>query len=90
VDFVSGRRLSGLLVEDPNDLAAFAELLQRVLQDSSLARRLGEAAYQRARQRFLHPHHLSMWVKFLAHLLGPRESSWPCLDSSAVMSAGAA
>jgi hypothetical protein len=30
-----------------------------------------------------------MWVTFLAHLLGPRESAWPNLDSSAVLSAGA-
>jgi trehalose synthase len=80
--------VSGLLVEDPSDLAAFGALLRRVLQDATLARRLGEAAYQRARQRFLHTHHLSMWVTFLAHLLGPRESAWPNLDSSAVSLAG--
>lgn len=81
-------RVSGLLVEDPSDLAAFGELLQRVLRDATLARRLGDAAYQRARQRFLHTHHLSMWVTFLAHLLGPRGSAWPHLDSSAILSAG--
>jgi trehalose synthase len=80
--------VSGLLVEDPSDLAAFGELLWRLLRDATLARQLGEAAYQRARQRFLHTHHLAMWVRFLAHLLGPRESAWPRLDSSAVISAG--
>jgi trehalose synthase len=82
--------MSGLLVEDPSDLAAFGGLLRRVLRDATLAVRLGDAAYQRARQRFLHTHHLSMWVTFLSHLLGPRESAWPHLDSSAVLSAGAA
>jgi trehalose synthase len=80
--------VSGLLVEDPSDLAAFGALLRRVLQDATLAGRLGAAAYRRARQRFLHTHHLAMWVTFLAHLLGPRGSAWPHLDSSAVMAAG--
>jgi trehalose synthase len=77
--------VSGLLVEDPSDLAAFGALLRRVLRDGTLARRLGEAAYRRARQRFLHTHHLAMWVTFLAHMLGPRGSAWPNLDSSAIM-----
>jgi trehalose synthase len=77
--------VSGLLVEDPSDLAAFGALLRRVLRDAPLTRRLGEAAYRRARQRFLHTHHLAMWVTFLARLLGPRGSAWPDLDSSAVM-----
>jgi trehalose synthase len=77
--------VSGLLVEDPGDLAAFGALLRRVLRDATLAGRLGEAAYRRARRRFLHTHHLAMWVTFLAHLLGPRGSAWPDLDSSAVM-----
>jgi trehalose synthase len=77
--------VSGLLVEDPSDLAAFGALLRRVVRDAPLARRLGDAAYRRARQRFLHTHHLAMWVTFLAHLLGPRGSALPNLDSSAVM-----
>jgi trehalose synthase len=81
--------VSGLLVEDPSDLEAFGELLRRVLRDATLARRLGDAAYQRARQRFLHTHHLAMWVTFLAHLLGPRGSALPTLDSSSVMLAKA-
>jgi trehalose synthase len=80
--------VSGLLVEDPSDLAAFGALLRRVLRDATLARRLGDAAHRRARQRFLHTHHLAMWVTFLAHLLGPRESAWPPLDSSGVLLAG--
>jgi trehalose synthase len=80
--------VSGLLVEDPSDLAAFGASLRRVLWDATLARRLGDAAYRRARQRFLHTHHLAMWVTFLAHLLGPRESAWPPLDSSGVLLAG--
>jgi trehalose synthase len=77
--------VSGLLVEDPSDLAAFGTLVRRALRDAPLARRLGEAAYRRARQRFLHTHHLATWVTFLAHLLGPRGSAWPDLDSSAVL-----
>jgi trehalose synthase len=79
--------VSGLLLEDPSDLAAFAALVGRVLQEAALARRLGAAAYRRVRQRFLHTHHLCMWVTFLAHLLGPRQAAWPDLDSSAVLSA---
>jgi trehalose synthase len=80
--------VSGLLVEDPSDLAAFGVLLRRVLRDATLARRLGDAAYRRARQRFLHTHHLAKWVTLLAHLLGARESALPSLDSSGVMLAG--
>jgi trehalose synthase len=80
--------VSGLLLEDPSDLAAFGALVRRALGDAALAGRLGRAAYRRARQRFLHTHHLATWVAFLAHLLGPRASAWPDLDSSAVMVPG--
>ena len=80
--------VSGLLVEDPSDLAAFGALLRRVLRDATLARQLGQAAYQRVRQHFLHTHHLSMWVTLLAHLLGRREADWEPLDSSVVLPTG--
>lgn len=44
---------SGLLLEDPADLDAFAAALRRVLEDADLARRLGERARDRVREGFL-------------------------------------
>ena len=44
---------SGLLLEDPTDLDAFAAALRRVLADPALARRLGEQARERVRGHFL-------------------------------------
>ncbi len=43
----------GLLLPDPTDLDAFASALRRILADPKLAAALGEAAYTRARDKFL-------------------------------------
>jgi trehalose synthase len=44
---------TGLLVDDPDDHAAFAAALGRLLRDAALRERMGEAAHERVRQRFL-------------------------------------
>ena len=45
--------VSGLLIEDPSDLEAFAVALRTALGDPDLARRLGEAGRERVRSLFL-------------------------------------
>jgi len=48
----------GLLLKDPRDLASFAAALKTLLYDPALCARLGSAAYQRARERFVGLHSL--------------------------------
>jgi len=60
-------RVTGLLV-DPTDLAAFGHAVSRLLLDRALARRLGEAARERVRERFLEPRHLRQWVDLIERL----------------------
>jgi trehalose synthase len=45
--------VSGLLVDDPTDLAAFGRETTRLLADAALRRRLGEAAHDRCAARSL-------------------------------------
>ena len=61
--------VSGLLLDDPEDLDAFAELLVRVLEDPELAARLGEQARERVREMFLGDRHLIQYVQLFAELL---------------------
>jgi trehalose synthase len=63
---VDGR--DGLLVDDPYDLPAFAEVLRRLLADSDLADRLGTAGRERALSDFLPDRHLDQYVDLFSHL----------------------
>jgi trehalose synthase len=45
--------VSGLLLEEPENLAAFGELLQRLITDRGHANALGEAARERVRSEYL-------------------------------------
>jgi len=49
---------SGLLIDDPRDLGAFADAVNSLLLDSARAHELGEAARTRAVDSFLAPRHL--------------------------------
>jgi trehalose synthase len=60
---------SGLLLADPTDLDAFADLLVRVLADDALAARLGTSARERVRDRFLGDRHLIQYVELFRDLL---------------------
>lgn len=60
---------SGLLLDDPHDLDDFAALVQKVLADDALAVRLGAAARERVRDRFLGDRHLRQYVDLLGQLL---------------------
>ena len=53
---------SGLLLDDPEDLDAFAETLAGLLDDEDQVRRLGEAARERVREVFLGDRHLIQYV----------------------------
>ncbi|MEU7480283.1 glycosyltransferase [Lentzea sp. NPDC042327] len=53
---------SGLLVDDPHDLATTAALIRRLLTDPVLARRLGEGARRRVSECYLPDRHLTDWA----------------------------
>jgi trehalose synthase len=60
---------SGVLIDDPRDLAGFAAAISAIAADASYARRLGEAARERVRQRFLAVGRLSEYVEPVASLV---------------------
>jgi trehalose synthase len=60
---------SGILLDDPRDLAEMGEVLRRLLDDSDSARRLGEAAKQRVQDEFLGTRSLIQYEQLLAELL---------------------
>lgn len=61
---------SGILLDDPHDLAAFGAALRQLLDDPALAEKLGQGAEQRVRDMFLGDTHLERWVALLLTLLG--------------------
>ncbi len=60
--------VGGILLKDPEDLVAFADALRRLLNDPEGARRLGEAARERVRERFLGVRHLLEYAALIAEL----------------------
>jgi trehalose synthase len=58
----------GLLLPNPTDLAAFGALVRRLLAEPSLARRLGEQARERVRERYLGVRHLIQYADLLLTL----------------------
>lgn len=71
---------SGLLLEDPHDLERFAILVEELLANTELAARLGAAARERVRDRFLGDRHLRQYVELLARLVGQEPSDLPAGD----------
>ena len=61
--------VTGLLVDDPRDLAACARAIERVLADPQLARQMGEAGRQRVIDNYLAVHRLREYVDLLAALI---------------------
>ena len=59
---------SGLMLDDPTDLGAFGQLLDKVLSDEALAARLGENARARVRDRYLGDRHLMQYVDLFEQL----------------------
>ena len=60
---------SGLLIDDPGDLAAFGAGVSLLLNDPGRARRIGAAARDRVREHFLAPHHLSRYFELIEWLV---------------------
>jgi trehalose synthase len=63
---------SGMLLADPRDLSEFGSALVSLLGDPARVRRIGSAAHERVRDRFLGPHHLSRYFELLEQLTAAR------------------
>ncbi len=61
--------VSGLLLADPHDDAAYGAALTRLLTDRALAARLGDAAHERIRALFLSSRHLTQYEALFEALL---------------------
>jgi trehalose synthase len=65
--------VSGLLLDDPRDVAGMGALLQRVLDDPELATSLGRAGRERVKDQFLGDRHLLQYGRLIEGLL----PAWP-------------
>ncbi len=61
--------VTGSLIDDPHDLAACAEAIERILADPAQAEKMGEAARQRVIDDYLAINRLREYVELLATLL---------------------
>jgi trehalose synthase len=66
---------SGLLVDDPRDLGAFADAILGLLAEPARAERLGRAARRRVIDRFLAVRRLVEYVELVAGLVRPAEEA---------------
>ncbi len=84
---------SGLLVEDPADVAAFGDAIVGLLQEPPRAARLGQAARERVRTLFLNDWHFVRWVEVFGSALeqgaGATRSTVPTAGAPAQPSPGA-
>jgi trehalose synthase len=60
---------SGVLIDDPRDLATFAAAIRGLLEDPSRSERLGEAARERVKDRFLAIGRLREYVELVGSLV---------------------
>jgi trehalose synthase len=63
---------SGILLDDPRDLAAYGAAVTGLLADPEAARRMGEAARERVRARFLSVRSLLDYLALVRDVLGHR------------------
>jgi trehalose synthase len=61
---------SGLLLDDPSDLAAFGRATATLLEDHERAARLGLEAHRRVRQDYLAPRRLTQELDLIQRLTG--------------------
>jgi trehalose synthase len=61
---------SGLLLDDPSDLATFARATATLLEDHEQAGRLGREAQRRVRQDYLAPRRLTQELDLILRLIG--------------------
>jgi trehalose synthase len=60
---------SGLLVDDPADLAAVGERVDLLLDDPARAAKIGDAARERVREQFLGTRHLVQYMNLIEEML---------------------
>ena len=60
---------SGLLVDDPADLAAAAEAIDALLAEPDRSEAIGAAARERVRESFLGTRHLAQYVELIGKML---------------------
>ena len=64
--------VSGVLLHDPTDLAAFGTAVRGLLEDPERAAALGAAARDRVRHEFLNSRHLLQYEQLFGQLTQPR------------------
>jgi trehalose synthase len=69
--------VSGVLVEDPNDLEAYGAAVRRLLEDPEAAAAMGVAARERVRERFLGTHSLIDYARVIEPLIAARGGAPP-------------
>ncbi len=62
---------SGLLIDDPHDLAALAGAIRLLADERDRAAEIGERARQRVLEHFVVPKRLAEYVEFLARIDAP-------------------
>jgi trehalose synthase len=62
-------RESGILIDDPHDLAGFAAAISALLADPDYAKQIGDVAHRRVRERFLAIGRLREYVELVASLV---------------------
>jgi trehalose synthase len=60
---------SGILIDDPRDLAGFGQAIQSLLEDRDRAATIGAAAHRRVLDRYLGINRLTEYVALIASLL---------------------
>lgn len=58
----------GLLIQDPTDLETFGKMLQQLLTNRKLAKRLGKKARDRAREHYLGIRHLLQYAELIERI----------------------
>ena len=67
--------VTGILLDDPRDLAEFGRAVLRLLNDDDAARLMGAAGRERVREQFLGPRHLGQYFDLIHTLLDRRASA---------------
>ena len=65
---------SGLLIDDPTDLAATGAAIDSLLDDPARAEAIGTAARERVRQSFLGTRHLVQYMELIERMLQPQST----------------
>jgi trehalose synthase len=61
--------VSGMLIDDPHDLAAYGAAVSELLKDPARAQTMGTSAKERVREDFLGPRHLIQYMDLMRKLI---------------------